>query len=127
MSGRSRLPGSSSRRDAARIVAERVVATVAGVAVAVDEVDAAEARLRDGPRAAALPASGTSEGRQLRRWLTQLIVTERVVAAEAAAVRPRAALADHARLDFLAGLRVVPAELGGAAGLVGAARLAAIA
>lgn len=86
MSGRSRLPGSSSRRDAARIVAERVVATVAGVAVAVDEVDAAEARLRDGPRAAALPASGTSEGRQLRRWLTQLIVTERVVAAEAAAV-----------------------------------------
>ncbi|WP_423795625.1 DUF7158 domain-containing protein, partial [Mycobacterium tuberculosis] len=53
MSGRSRLPGSSSRRDAARIVAERVVATVAGVAVA---VDAAEARLRDGPRAAALPA-----------------------------------------------------------------------
>ncbi len=46
MSGRSRLPGSSSRRDAARIVAERVVATVAGVAVAVDEVDAAEARLR---------------------------------------------------------------------------------
>ena len=28
---------------------------------------------------------GTSEGRQLRRWLTQLIVTERVVAAEAAA------------------------------------------
>ncbi len=63
MSGRSRLPGSSSRRDAARIVAERVVATVAGVAVAVDEVDAAEARLRDGPRAAALPASaGRFEG-----------------------------------------------------------------
>ncbi|KBJ48456.1 glucokinase [Mycobacterium tuberculosis T67] len=98
MSGRSRLPGSSSRRDAARIVAERVVATVAGVAVAVDEVDAAEARLRDGPRAA--------------RLLFEPL---------------RAALADHARLDFLAGLRVVPAELGGAAGLVGAARLAAIA
>jgi glucokinase len=36
----------------------------------------------------------------------------------------RAALADYARLDFLAGLRVVPAELGGDAGLVGAARLA---
>jgi len=35
----------------------------------------------------------------------------------------RAALADYARLDFLAGLRVVPAELGGQAGLVGAARL----
>jgi [acyl-carrier-protein] S-malonyltransferase len=61
------------------------VATVAGVAVPVSAVDAREARLRDGPLAAALPAAGTSEGRQLRRWLTQLIVTERVVAAEAAA------------------------------------------
>jgi [acyl-carrier-protein] S-malonyltransferase len=62
-----------------------LIATVAGAPVPVDEVDAAEARLRNGPRGAALPASGTSEGRQLRRWLTQLIVTERVVAAEAAA------------------------------------------
>lgn len=61
------------------------VATVAGSPVPVDEVDAAEARLRRGARAAALPAVDTSEGRQLRRWLTQLIVTQRVVAAEAAA------------------------------------------
>jgi len=38
----------------------------------------------------------------------------------------RAALADYAGLDFLAGLRVVPAELGGEAGLVGAARLVAL-
>jgi [acyl-carrier-protein] S-malonyltransferase len=60
----------------------QLVATVAGVPVPVDEVDAAEARLRNGARAAALPASCTSEGRQLRRWLTQLIVTSRVVAAE---------------------------------------------
>ncbi|KLO39567.1 DUF7158 domain-containing protein [Mycobacterium nebraskense] len=60
-----------------------VVATVAGIPVLVDEVDAAETRLRGGPGAAALPAGGTSEGRQLRRWLTQLIVTERLVAAEA--------------------------------------------
>ncbi|HEY1968933.1 MAG TPA: ROK family protein [Pseudonocardia sp.] len=36
----------------------------------------------------------------------------------------RAALADYAGLDFLAGLRVVPAQLGGEAGLIGAARLA---
>jgi glucokinase len=36
----------------------------------------------------------------------------------------REALAEYARLDFLAGLRVVPAQLGGEAGLVGAARLA---
>lgn len=60
-----------------------VVATVAGSPVLLDEVDAAEARLRGGPGAAALPAGGTREGRQLRRWLTQLIVTQRVVAAEA--------------------------------------------
>jgi glucokinase len=36
----------------------------------------------------------------------------------------RAALADYAGLDFLRGLRVLPAELGGDAGLVGAAALA---
>jgi [acyl-carrier-protein] S-malonyltransferase len=59
------------------------VASVAGNPVPVEEVDAREAQLRHGPRASALPAAGTSEGRQLRRWLTQLIVTERVVAAEA--------------------------------------------
>ncbi len=66
-------------------MSSHAVATVAGIPVPVDEVDAAEARLRSGPAAAALPASGTSEGRQLRRWLTQLIVTQRVVATEAAA------------------------------------------
>lgn len=38
----------------------------------------------------------------------------------------RAALAQRARLDFLTGLQVVPAELGGDAGLVGAAVLAAL-
>ena len=38
----------------------------------------------------------------------------------------REKLAEYARLDFLTGLRVVPAELGGDAGLVGAARLAAL-
>ncbi len=37
-----------------------------------------------------------------------------------------AALADYAGLDFLAGLAVVPAELGGDAGLVGAAALTAL-
>jgi glucokinase len=37
----------------------------------------------------------------------------------------RAALRDYACLDYLAGLRVAPAELGGDAGLIGAAALAA--
>jgi glucokinase len=36
----------------------------------------------------------------------------------------REALDVHAGLDFLRGLRVVPADLGGDAGLVGAAALA---
>ena len=62
-----------------------VAATVGGVPVPVDEVDAREAELRGTVPAASLPRAGTSEGRQLRRWLTQLLVTERVVAAEAAA------------------------------------------
>lgn len=60
-----------------------VVATVAGRPVAVDELDAAEARLRGRSGANALPGRATREGRQLRRWLTQVIVTERVIATEA--------------------------------------------
>lgn len=38
----------------------------------------------------------------------------------------RAALADYTGLSFIAGLRVVPAQLGGDAGLIGAARLAGL-
>jgi [acyl-carrier-protein] S-malonyltransferase len=60
-----------------------VAATVGGTPVLVDEVDAREDRLRASRLASALPRRGTSEGRQLRRWLTQLLVTERVAASEA--------------------------------------------
>lgn len=63
----------------------QIVATVAGTPVPVDDVDAREAQLRSSRLASALPLPGTSEGRQLRRWLTQVLVTERVVAAEATA------------------------------------------
>jgi [acyl-carrier-protein] S-malonyltransferase len=63
-----------------------IVATVGDAVVPVEEVDVRETRLRHGPLASSLPASGTSEGRQLRRWLTQLIVTERLIAAEADAI-----------------------------------------
>lgn len=66
-------------------MSEHVVATVSGRPVLVSDVDLRETRLRATALAAALPRAGTSEGRQLRRWLTQLLVTERVVAAEAAA------------------------------------------
>ncbi len=57
-------------------------AHVAGRPVPVAEVDDREARLR-AAAPASMPLAGTREGRQLRRWLTQLIVTERVVIAEA--------------------------------------------
>lgn len=60
------------------------VAYVAGDAVSVSEIDDRERRLRAGRLASALPQHDTSEGRQLRRWLAQLLVTERVVALEAA-------------------------------------------
>jgi [acyl-carrier-protein] S-malonyltransferase len=67
-------------------MSEHVAATVSGRPVLVSDVDLRETRLRATVLAAALPRAGTSEGRQLRRWLTQLLVTERVVAAEAAAL-----------------------------------------
>ncbi len=51
--------------------------------MSVADVDVREAELRGTVPAASLPRAGTSEGRQLRRWLTQLLVTERVIAAEA--------------------------------------------
>lgn len=60
-------------------------AQVAGKPVSIKEIDEREATLRAGNRASALPRPGTSEGRQLRRWLTQLVVAERVVDDEAAA------------------------------------------
>jgi [acyl-carrier-protein] S-malonyltransferase len=62
-----------------------IAATVGGVPVRVDEVDTREERLRSSRIASSLPRTGTSEGRQLRRWLTQLLVTERVAATEATA------------------------------------------
>jgi [acyl-carrier-protein] S-malonyltransferase len=68
-----------------------VVATVAGLPVTAAELDAREAELRTSDVAAALPAEGTSEGRQLRRWLTQLLVTERLLELEAKDLDPATA------------------------------------
>lgn len=56
-------------------------ATVGADVITVAEVDAREDRLRAGDRAHALPRPGTAEARQLRRWLTQVLVAERIVAA----------------------------------------------
>ena len=78
-----------------------VAATVAGAPVEVSEVDAREAILRRAPQVAALPRPGTSEGRQLRRWLAQLVVTERVVAREASALGVRVAASTPTEDDLL--------------------------
>jgi [acyl-carrier-protein] S-malonyltransferase len=58
-----------------------VAAYVGPDVVTVAEVDGRERELRAGGREHALPRPGTSEARQLRRWLTQVLVAERVVAA----------------------------------------------
>jgi [acyl-carrier-protein] S-malonyltransferase len=78
-----------------------VAATVAGVSVEVGEVDAREAALRAAPQVAALPRPHTSEGRQLRRWLTQLVVAEKLVAREADALGVTVTAATPAEEDLL--------------------------
>lgn len=60
-----------------------IAATVGVEFVTVAEVDCRERALRAGVSTHALPRQGTSEARQLRRWITQVLVAERVVAAEA--------------------------------------------
>jgi [acyl-carrier-protein] S-malonyltransferase len=49
------------------------------------ELDRRLAALRGGPRASALPAPGSAEDRQLTRWVAQVLLTEKLCAAEAAA------------------------------------------
>lgn len=61
-----------------------VAATVAGEAVTIADVDDRERAVRGRAAEHALPPPGTAEARQLRRWLTQVLVAERVVAREAA-------------------------------------------
>lgn len=94
----------------------RVAASVDGVPVTVAEVDAREGQLRASRSASSLPRPGTSEGRQLRRWLTQLLVAERVMAGEAA---DRGLTADGAptESELLPG-NVVRLELGSVASSV---------
>lgn len=61
-----------------------IAARLGELTVTAAEVDARVAELRSGPYAALLPSPDTAEGRQLRRWTTQVLLTERV-------------LCDHAR------------------------------
>jgi [acyl-carrier-protein] S-malonyltransferase len=65
------------------------VATVAGRSIPVTALDDRESRLRASALAPSLPVPGTSEGRQLRRWLTQLLVVDEMVRAAADALGVR--------------------------------------
>lgn len=49
-----------------------------GVPIPLSLLDARVAQLRSGPRASALPVPGSAEDRQLRRWVAQVIITERL-------------------------------------------------
>jgi [acyl-carrier-protein] S-malonyltransferase len=60
-------------------------AWVSGSPVDVSDVDDLEAGLRSGPVSSTLPREGTREGRQLRRWLVQVLAAERLIDSEAAA------------------------------------------
>ncbi|HEV2779042.1 MAG TPA: peptidylprolyl isomerase [Actinophytocola sp.] len=61
------------------------VAWVAGRPLDMSDVDTRERAVRAGPGGIALPSVDSSEGRQLRRWLVQLMAAERLTAAEARA------------------------------------------
>jgi len=64
------------------------------------ELDRRLAALRTGPRAAALPAPGSAEDRQLTRWVAQVLLTEALCTAEARARHlDRTAPAPPVRLD----------------------------
>jgi [acyl-carrier-protein] S-malonyltransferase len=96
----------------APVAADRLAATVEGEPVWACEVDAELDRLRGGPRAAWLPAPGTQDGRQLRRWVAQRVVLRRLLEQEAAArglaagddvpVRPDPAVLGAATAEVLA-------------------------
>ncbi|MEO3813685.1 peptidylprolyl isomerase [Sphaerisporangium sp. B11E5] len=86
-------------------VGEHVAAWVGGRVVTVAEVDAREAALRGGPMAARLPSPRSPEGRNLRRWVAQVLVTEELIAQEAAALGLTAPAAPPAPLTLPDALR----------------------
>jgi [acyl-carrier-protein] S-malonyltransferase len=63
-----------------------VAAWVAGRPITVATVEERLAELRRGPYAARLPHPATAEGRNLRRWLVQVLTVEAVVEHEATAL-----------------------------------------
>lgn len=102
-------------------------ALVAGEVVAVAEIDERERALRASNLASALPRPDTREGRQLRRWLTQLVTAERVAALESTGTEQVPSL-DAVLPDMSARLEIgsiAAAVLATAAGRVAFARVTA--
>ncbi|MGI5158241.1 peptidylprolyl isomerase [Microbispora sp. CA-102843] len=62
----------------------RAAATVGDLVITVAEVDRRLRLMRSGPLAARLPRPETAEGRNLRRWLVQVMVAETLAEQEAA-------------------------------------------
>ncbi|MGI5238025.1 DUF7158 domain-containing protein [Dactylosporangium sp. CA-139066] len=83
-----------------------VAAHVGERAVLVADVEARLAALRAGPYAARLPHPATAEGRNLRRWLVQVLVTEAVLEDEARRRGLSAAAADPPPASLGAALRM---------------------
>ena len=85
-------------------------AWVDGEPVPAADIEAEVARLRAGPLADRLPPAGTTDSRQLRRWVTQRVVLRRLLEHEAAAralttpgtLRVDAAVVGAAAADVLA-------------------------
>jgi [acyl-carrier-protein] S-malonyltransferase len=81
-----------------------IAAWVGDRAIPASAVDERFAFLQAGPYAARLPHPSTMEGRNLRRWLTQALVTEAVVEHEAS-VRGLTAVGSSERVTRSAALR----------------------
>lgn len=100
-----------------------IAATAGGRVITVAEVDRRLRLMRGGPLAARLPRPETAEGRNLRRWLVQVMVAEALAEQEAARlglVPERAGPAEEAVLTLAGALRT-----GGVAAAVLAASPAA--
>lgn len=87
------------------------VAWVAETPVLATYIDEQLGRLRAGPRGALLPVTDSAEGRQLRRWVTQVVVTRTLLELEAAALGSGPALVPTH--ESVAPDRLAALELGG--------------
>ena len=65
------------------LVTAPVAAWVGARPITVEQVDRRLAALREGPLASRLPPAGTPQGRNLRRWLVQVMAVEELVVQQA--------------------------------------------